>query len=118
MQMLLATVVVDAAHAALENAEKAFQRVRMRLATRPFVGAVVHGFVAGEPRSDCRIVRGLIGRQTAFAGDVLHQGRFDGRARDEFDLMERTLPPRSTRLRTFILCPGPRVLRMPRMRPM
>ena len=56
VQMLLAAVVVDAPHAALEDREKAFDRVRMGLTACPFVGAVVRlQLMPGEARTDRRV---------------------------------------------------------------
>lgn len=48
MQVLLATVLIDALHAALENREEAFNRIRVDRAASLLPCGAVHRFVRSE----------------------------------------------------------------------
>ena len=49
--MLFAAMLVDADHAALEDAEKSFNRIRGHVAACIFLGAMVDRLVLGEFRA-------------------------------------------------------------------
>ena len=80
MKMLLAAVLIDAGHPALEDREEAFVGVHVRLGaiwelSRPFLFGVVDSIMARETSADCRIRTALIGHQRAFGiGIVEHDG--------------------------------------------
>ena len=48
MQMLLCAVLIDAAHAAFENREITFNRVRRYVAARIFIGRMLDRFMFGK----------------------------------------------------------------------
>jgi len=100
MQMLLAAMLIDALHAALENRIVAFYRVggdsgrfddglaiNARLVgdfvpiADVFLVAVFHGVMAGEVRADFGIDVGFVGHQPRFAGNVGADDRSDLRNR-------------------------------------
>ena len=71
MPVLLAAVLVDAIHSALENAERAFDPVRVHRAAHVFVDRVPDRFVAHHLATCLDIEPALIGRQRRLSGDVL-----------------------------------------------
>jgi hypothetical protein len=72
VQMLLTAMLIDALHSALEDRIVALDRISVDVAVADiFVGAVLDGFVAGEPLTDVLVVTSLIGHQRGFAGDVI-----------------------------------------------
>ena len=88
LQMLLRAVLVDALHAALEDREEAFNRVRRGdlaiLVAGIFAAAMVNRAMGGELSADAAIVLGLIGVEDRGAvgmghdgGDVLFAKRLD-----------------------------------------
>jgi hypothetical protein len=71
VQVLLVAMLVDAAHAALEHREEAFDGVGGHVAPRIFLLGVVHGLVGHEVRANPLVHAVLVGVQAAFLGDVL-----------------------------------------------
>jgi hypothetical protein len=76
MQVLLAAMLVDAFHAALEHGKEALRGVGMRVTPDIFVVTVLHGFVTGELAPDLAVPNRLIGHEGRFARDI---GADDGR---------------------------------------
>src|ERR1700732_180063 len=79
MQMMLVAVLVDTLHPALEDREIAFNRVRSDQAailglTGIFLGGMVDGFMAGEPRPDVPISAQFVGHQCALGVGVGEDG--------------------------------------------
>jgi len=70
VQVFLAAMLVDAAHPALEDREKAFNGVGMCRAAHVLVDRVVDGFVTGETPPDAAIGTVLIGHQIALGVGV------------------------------------------------
>src|SRR6185437_11804989 len=75
MQVLLAAMLVDALHAAFEDAVVAFNRVGVDVAVaNVFVCGVLYRAVARKLLADADIMPGFVRHQMAFLGDVLaHQ---------------------------------------------
>ena len=69
--MLLGAVLIDAAHAALEDRKEAFDRVGVDVAAHIFADAGDDGAMVGETALAMpRIERVLVGHEVGFAGDV------------------------------------------------
>jgi hypothetical protein len=68
--MLLAAVLVDAAHAALEDRKEAFRRIGMNVIANVFANAVLDGFMRGEMFLGTSVEAAFVGMQAAFLGDV------------------------------------------------
>lgn len=64
-------MLIHAIHTALEDAEKAFNRVRMRIAANVFFGAVIDALVIREVLTDLGILSRLISHQGRGIGYVL-----------------------------------------------
>lgn len=92
MKVLLAAVLINALHAALEDREIALGAVRGHdssgLVANVFVFAVVHAIVAREFLADFAILLRFVGLQTRFLGKVLADDRREVAGRDAID-MER-----------------------------
>ena len=71
MQMLLCAVLIDAAHAALEDREITFNRIGRYVAARIFLVGVIDGFVRREFLADTMIEFAFVGVQPRFAIDVV-----------------------------------------------
>src|SRR3546814_16933060 len=71
--MLLAAMLVDALHAALEDAEIAFDGVGVRGATDVLDLAVVDALMAGELFADLAVMAGFIRHDGGIAPDVSDQ---------------------------------------------
>src|SRR5579863_9558509 len=63
--MLLAAMLVDALHPALEDRKEALDGVRMGIAAHPFLGTMINAFVAGEALADTAVLVRLVGHQGA-----------------------------------------------------
>jgi len=59
--MLLAAVLVDALHAALEDREEAPNRVRVRVAPNVLIEAMVHHLMPIKQGTRLAVVGGLVG---------------------------------------------------------
>ena len=70
VQMLLAAVLIDALHAALEDREATLDGVGIDIATAIFPDRVIDGLVGCELLAENLVEPGLIGDQTRFLGDV------------------------------------------------
>ena len=103
VQVRFATVLIDALHAALEDRKVAFDCVGMGSAARPFVIAVVDGFVAGKLFAKAGVQVAFVGAQMGFAAGVAdHDSRTALAVRWSTGLaIER--PPRSTSATTLYL---------------
>src|SRR6266852_5738952 len=77
MQMLLGAVLVDALHAALEDAVVALNRVGVDPAANIFLLAVIDGIVARKLLPHLAVVGCFVSHQRALAGDVLANDRRD-----------------------------------------
>jgi len=90
MQVLLATVLINALHAALENAEEALDGVRrdqpLAFLARIFVAGMVHGVVALKGRAGLLVVASLVSVERRVQNDVFAQNALDGRDRQIVDL--------------------------------
>jgi len=94
VKVLLAAVLINTDHAALEHAVETLDGVGVDLVASavgvPVLATVmVHSAVFGKVVAKLGIHRGLIGHDLAFAGDVVADDRDDRPFRDVFD-MERT----------------------------
>jgi hypothetical protein len=76
VQMLFGAMLVDAMHAALKDAEHAFDGVRVGIAAHVFVGTVVDRLVVRELGTDLRIEAAFVGIENRLA---MHVRRDDGR---------------------------------------
>ena len=84
MQMLLRAVLIGALHAALKDAEVAFNGVRVDCridAGDVLVAAMVDSAVGGELDTDLPVNFALIGQKAGFLGDVRLHDRGDRRRR-------------------------------------
>lgn len=70
MQVLLAAVLVDALHAALEHGEVALNRVRVDDAANVLLGAVSGHLMVGKGSADFRVDAGLVRVEARFLDDV------------------------------------------------
>lgn len=71
MQVLLASVLIDALHAALEHGEVALDGVRVDDAAHVLLGGMSGHLVVCKRGADLRVDGGLIGAQRRFLDDVL-----------------------------------------------
>ncbi len=80
MQVLLAAVLVDALHAALENAEIASTVLLwiVRSSRFTFAAAVRSGAVGGEELAHVAVATVLVGHYASFAGDIGENDRHEG----------------------------------------
>lgn len=88
VQVLPRGVLIDAPHVALEDAEVAFNRVRVDRALQRrevLILAMAHDAVAAELAADVEVVTGLVRHQAGFAGRVLPQDRREGRGLQVID---------------------------------
>src|SRR3954470_12574807 len=86
MQVLLAAMLVDAFHAALEDREIAFDRVGADVAANMFFLAVIDSLMAGEFGTDCFVPRCLIRHQIALATNIDTNDRDQLAQRPPFDM--------------------------------
>lgn len=63
VQMLLAAVLIDAAHPALEDREEALDRIGLHVAADIFVVRMRDGFMGGELATDRGIEAAFVGAQ-------------------------------------------------------
>lgn len=77
VQVLLAAMLIDAAHAALEDEEAALDGVREHVAAHLLSSGVIDDLMAGERLADGLVDFGLISDQTGFLGDVRLHNRLD-----------------------------------------
>src|ERR1700730_8676089 len=61
-------MLLDTIHAALENTEIAFDRVRMNVTARPFINFMLYAFVTHKPRR--AVVAAFVGHHRGFFRDV------------------------------------------------
>ena len=78
MQVLLAAVLVDTLHAALEHGEVAFDRVRVDDAPDALALSVSGRLVVDEGRRSLEVHAGLVGVERGFLGDGGFKDRDDG----------------------------------------
>jgi hypothetical protein len=77
VKVSLAAMLIDARHTALENAEEAFDGLRVSVAANPFFFAVIYSFMAGEAAGDRAVHVGLIDAEMAGGGGVLQDDAAD-----------------------------------------
>lgn len=77
VQVLLAAMLVDAPHPALEDAEVAFDGVGVDGAAHVLARAVVHALMVGNVERDEAIDGAFVGHDASFAADVGGDNRFD-----------------------------------------
>jgi len=83
--MEFATVLIDAFHAALKDAEETFDRIRRRLAARVFAVAVVDCLMIGKLLADRLVELRLVGAKRRVQNDVFADNgleRLDGQILD------------------------------------
>jgi hypothetical protein len=105
VKVALGTVLLDAGHSALEDREKAFDGVGMRVAAHPFLFAVIARFVTGEAPADRAVHVGLIGSEIAGGIGVIENHLAHFTAVTLSTLTERDLLSRLTRVTIFRLSP-------------
>src|ERR1700730_11292070 len=92
MQMLLAAMLVDAFHAALENRIVAFYRVRVDRAAHVFIGLMAYAFMAREVLAERKISAAFVGHHRRFLCHIgLDDRDYIGCARS-FDMERANLP--------------------------
>jgi hypothetical protein len=79
LQVLLAAMLVHASHAALEDGEEAFNRVRVRTVANVFVPDMLHDLMRSEVLADILIELALIGMQFGLRVGVAHKDLFNRR---------------------------------------
>src|SRR5260221_7626253 len=84
--MLLAAMLVDALHAALEDAEIAFNGVGVDLAANVLLGAMMDALVSDEVQASFLVPACLIGHEAADTVDVLGENVLDAFAGDAIDM--------------------------------
>ena len=80
VQMLLAAMLVDAFHAALEDRIEALDRVCVRLAANVLFGRMVDAIMANEAAARTIVVERFIGIEDAFALRIQHENLIGGAA--------------------------------------
>jgi hypothetical protein len=105
MQVLLAAMLVNADHAALEDREVALDGLGVGIAAHPFLLAMIDSFVARETSPDRAVHMRLIGTEMAGSIGVVENDLADLASGEVSTLTERALPPRSTRVTIFRLSP-------------
>ncbi len=80
VQVLLRTVLINAAHATLKGREHVLHGVGMDLATDIFAGRVLHGLMRRDLGTDIEVKAAFVGVQDALATNVLanERGHVDG----------------------------------------
>src|ERR1700730_9571614 len=71
VQMALATMLVNAFHAALENAVVAFDGVGVDNAATVFMRRMVNAFMACKLAADCFVMAPFVGHQVRFLADII-----------------------------------------------
>src|SRR5690348_8791435 len=79
VQMLLAAMLIDALHAALEDRKEAFDRVRMHKAATVFTASVVDYGMGLKKLVEIVVLTGVIGHHVRLAGNILPHNRHDRR---------------------------------------
>jgi len=73
VKMAIVAVLINAAHPSFEHRKKSFCGVHVRVAARPFLFAVIDGFMAARKSiADMAVCRTFIGHQPALTIGVLH----------------------------------------------
>ena len=72
VQVLLRAMLVDAVHAALEDAEDVLDGVGVHVAAHILIGAMVHRLVAGEVAQLLIVDGRIVGHDARFLRDVWH----------------------------------------------
>jgi hypothetical protein len=75
MKMTFTAVLVDALHAALEDAEIAFHRVRVNVATDILASLVGGEVMVSKGATDARVLLGFVGVERCFLGHVVADDR-------------------------------------------
>jgi len=86
VQVVRTAMLIHAIHAALEDAEKAFNRVRMRRAAHVFFRAVIDALVIREVLTDLHILPRFVSHQGRGVGYVFGQLPSEGSARNIIDV--------------------------------
>src|SRR6266404_9195878 len=79
VQMLTVAMLVRASHAALEDTEEAFNRVRVSIAAHVLARAVVYGLMVRKLLADLAIVKRAVSHETRIRRDVLFERALDAR---------------------------------------
>ena len=77
LQMLFAAMLINAFHAALEDAEKSFDGVGCRLAANIFAGTMIDSFVGGERFARLLVELRFVRIERAIQNDIFAQVLFD-----------------------------------------
>jgi len=78
VQMVLAAMLIDALHAALEDGEVAFDGVGVDIATDILISAVVDALMVCKLAAKLCLDTALIGHQAAFTADIVANDRRNG----------------------------------------
>lgn len=71
VKMFLGAMLINAAHTALENRKRAFNRIRMHVAAYVFLGRMLHGFMRGKERIRAVVKFAFVGMQPSLFSDIL-----------------------------------------------
>ena len=85
MKVFLGAMLIDALHAALEDAEKAFDGIGVDRAASVLMAIMGHNAMLGEVPANRLVVGCFVGHQPRFAGKVLTNQRPDGADFEVFD---------------------------------
>src|ERR1700759_4571475 len=66
MQMLLAAMLINTAHTALEHAKEAFRRIHMHIAARVFLRGMLHCFMRCKELFRTEVEPAFVGVQATF----------------------------------------------------
>src|SRR5579883_638260 len=86
MQMLLIAMLVNALHAALEDAKIALKGVHMDFAAGVLFAPMIYSLMTGKFATKIHVIFGLVGHKAAFLGQVRVKDRLDGFAVRFFDM--------------------------------
>lgn len=104
MKMAFTAMLVDALHSTLQDAEIAFNRIRMDFAAVVFAPIVVHYAMLCEFTTNQRVIGRLIRHENSFLGKVFAHDGAGVLAFRSFTTMLRALPElRSTKVKTLNL---------------
>jgi len=114
-QVFLGNVLINSVHAALEDAEEAFNHVRVNRPAHVLFLLVLDGAMRSEVMADARIDRVLVTHEIAIAFDVARQDAAQTVCRDRGDLEGTDL---ATSTNTGIFSAGGRKALLDALRPM